>query len=1055
MRSCCVAAVLLCGAPHVAAQLAWNSTGGAACENASLAEFSSCVADCHGSCDPSLFAACDVQFPEGSESLRRFTEPAANRLHPAGADTRWAKASRRHSATCARFIFCEQLLLDIGESSECCGDGECAGDAAMEIYLPGRRFPVGACTTGCARSYYMEFAQECLHEGFLSNNTVVYGQMITTEATCRDGLLRAGAEAFYEANSSVAYVPYGALLLFLLPFAFFSIFIFFGRQLATLFRMLIGGCAMGFFVAWPSIAPYFGGCGIALEGVDVVASCADAPPISPELVVALALAVAVFFQAAFACRQLTNFGNAVQGFSLGIIGVVLILDVLMGGHAQTGDTGWLLLGMYGSLGTAGCLLNVFLPSTINTVASTSIGTYVCCQIFCLVGYFENWFFTFPVSLMAASMGLSGCTTGGCWMYLVCWVGLGVLGCYTQMVSIETESKVDDGDHHGHGFMDRVIYMAHQAMDLFLDMETSMKEHAEFHTKEEMQELADHHAATWAKVATFMSDTCLMIFGLSLFIGMLELWLRGVDFPAFLGLYIVASSLVAILFTLYEMRIHNTATVAARVRQFDIYIWGIFVLIPVSVTGFLMCMSLGLDSDPLGLHDDFVVDALATECAGETCADPRTIFQRHMQAAAFSYMGLTVSACMTSTYVSKHLGGVLYLALKVTKFVAILMIGYGGMLIYIGVILVPPEGEDSFQAGGMYTFLFFIGGLMTLTGLMGICGAYSHHKQGNEARAKQDVANSTADNDDDGDTPAWMATAEEEAEVKKQVKMLKLFCISICFIMALNAAVFVLAGIWAADVETMSDSEWEVINGTGGPLATYCLSVGDVDERGDPSPGCMPTRQEFVHSITSAFQLLMAVGITAIVYMALGLAAGVFVMMQDPGALSHAEELVAKHAKGYLDHITASELRAKHGKEHGLKKVEAVQGVRQHHKKRVRVKKKKDPERERRRREKKERKKRQAEGKPSSEMDNPLAEGAGATFDVEDSSAVATNTSGVVSVPSRSTNPDSSDSDSGSSEYEWHTTDEESGGEDNAADGAAPNGAAAPPNGLTPQKSDDM
>ena len=133
MRSSCVAAaVLLCGAPHVAAQVAWNSTGGAACENASLAEFSSCVADCHGSCDPSLFAACDVQFPEGSESLRRFTEPAANRLHLAGADTRWAKASRRHSATCARFIFCEQLLLDIGESSECCGDGECDGPETPE-----------------------------------------------------------------------------------------------------------------------------------------------------------------------------------------------------------------------------------------------------------------------------------------------------------------------------------------------------------------------------------------------------------------------------------------------------------------------------------------------------------------------------------------------------------------------------------------------------------------------------------------------------------------------------------------------------------------------------------------------------------------------------------------------------------------------------------------------------------------------------------------------------------------------------------------------------------
>eukprot|EP01043_Picozoa_sp_COSAG02_P067757 COSAG02_NODE_11003_length_1813_cov_281.949825_1_plen_375_part_01 len=374
------------------------------------------------------------------------------------------------AALCARTAFCDELMLEVEENEACCplrtpGLNTCEGYG-----------PIETCSVECAASIYMEFSRECLAYGYRANETVPRRQMDETQKICRSNLLRYGAEALY-ANNRLAYIPYGGLLLFIIPLFFFGVFIFFGKQLATMFRMLVGGISVGFAVAWPTISPYMASCEITLDGSDVVTICTDAPELEAKMVIALGLAVLIFFQSAYTCRQIEYFGNAVQGFTLGIIFIVLVLNVMIARDTESqksSESSWLMLGMYLTMGSVFASLNVFLPTGVNILASTMIGTYFCCQIVCIIGYFQNWFSTFPVSVMAASMGVAGCQDGWCWLYVLFWVLVGFVGCTSQLHAVETAEKVEEGEV-AHGCWARIMYVSHHAVALVLDMEASMAE----------------------------------------------------------------------------------------------------------------------------------------------------------------------------------------------------------------------------------------------------------------------------------------------------------------------------------------------------------------------------------------------------------------------------------------------------------------------------------------------------------------------------------------------------------------------------------------------------
>jgi len=374
-----------------------------------------------------------------------------------------------------------------------------------------------------------------------------------------------------------------------------------------------------------------------------------------------------------------------------------------------------------------------------------------------------------------------------------------------------------------------------AFQIVLDLEESMKEHEEHHSEEEMREFAEKHAATMAAVGTAVSDVCLITFGMSLVVSAIEMLYRGVYHG--MVLYLLVNGTVASLFTVYQTQIHNAVTVSERIRKFDHYIWGVIICVPLAVTGFLLSLTLGLDSDPMGLQDDFGVNELK-DIPGEGSAY-RTYFMRHMQTAAAAFAGLAVSSAITSTSIALHLGGVLYLARKMKSFCSVLLIVYGFCVAYAGFAFIP---EEDFSGAGIYTMVGFTGVGMLVTGIVGVCSgqlvaqASRHRGEGDESLRR----------------PPSLGV--------RNTCMLS-FVVLLAVVLAVNIIMFVLAGVWASNIHTSVAQDWQTINLT---MSSYCADSTD--------PDCHLTQEQFVHDVQASFQLAMIVGITTTAYLLVGLAA---------------------------------------------------------------------------------------------------------------------------------------------------------------------------------------
>ena len=127
--------------------------------------------------------------------------------------------------------------------------------------------------------------------------------------------------------------------------------------------------------------------------------------------------------------------------------------------------------------------------------------------------------------------------------------------------------------------------------------------------------------------------------------------------------------------------------------------------------------------------------------------------------------------------------------------------------------------------------------------------------------------------------------------------LKLFCAFLLLIMLTNLLVFVLAGIWASDIQANVQDAWSHINET---MTAFCKDVVL-----EPGEKCHLTPDEFVSDVQASFQLLMSVGVSTSLYMITGFVASVYVSFQDDDALLEGERLVQKHAQEYLDKLASS------------------------------------------------------------------------------------------------------------------------------------------------------
>ena len=189
--------------------------------------------------------------------------------------------------------------------------------------------------------------------------------MQTTADICQGTMLRDGARMIYEAvsGSKTVYLSVGAYVMILPPLVFLLLFVFFGRHLATLFRMLICGGAFALAILWPTLSQFFGVCGLGAEmgGLSKACNVDETQAVTAGTLANIAFSCVVAACASFTSRQKKRVGNGIQGFVLGYIIAMWTTNLWIGGMTQNVDTTWLVFGIQLLFGAGGSVSPKSLP----------------------------------------------------------------------------------------------------------------------------------------------------------------------------------------------------------------------------------------------------------------------------------------------------------------------------------------------------------------------------------------------------------------------------------------------------------------------------------------------------------------------------------------------------------------------------------------------------------------------------------------------------------------------------------------------------------------------
>lgn len=654
-------------------------------------------------------------------------------------------------------------------------------------------------------------------------------------------------------------------------------------QIATLFRMITGFLATFLPLFIPAMLPYVENCQISMVGES---GCGETPSFTAAIFVQLFMSFYGGCLGAYVSKNHPSFGNAVQGFLLAYVLVVQTFDLWVGfvrnEAAQEGSdvsnfVDWLVLLMIAGVGTILAVLNNVVPDVINVIASSFIGIFMSMQIFCVIGLFNNWFFTFQVSVIAMVLGVAGCTVNGCWAFLFGWIFLAFLGIYIQ-VKTGASMKLDKKEAPTR--LDVCLYRVATGFQTLLDLDRALSAASEYHSPEEMEILVAKNAQVYAQVSTFIFDFTLMVCGISAQAGVLELLYRG-DMLENSGRVLLMAlvsgvAITAIALTVYEMRAHGISLQDEpdrRRKAFDLYVWGVMWLVPATITVSMFVWGSALDGDQIGVESIFNVGAFDAPADGtENIRGP------HLKVIGVALLGMTVALMTTMYYVSKHLGGFLYLSINLSKFTALLLTGYGIFATTMGVYYggLHQSSSDEVGGGGLYLLVSIIGVLMVLQSLPGLAASQAIWKE----------------------------------DATKAKKLYKMFAGSLLLTFLLNIAVFIGAGLYVSSIESsLTDEHWKEINAT--------MYQGGQED-------LIMTRAEFIETAKSGFRFLAMLGITSSFYLLVGVVSSAFVGTRSDTVAGHAQQLIDKHMKEYLDNEEAQALREKMGVESLAEKVVHVE-----------------------------------------------------------------------------------------------------------------------------------
>ena len=692
------------------------------------------------------------------------------------------------------------------------------------------------------------------YSDFGANLASMWGQPENCSVTCLTPVCKANCTKPVQPPLS----PTGVLLR-LLPMVSATFVTYFGSKVATVVR--VGS------VFWASAAPSL---------IPIVQTIQAEGTITPTTFVGIGGAFYAGGLGAFAAVKSKATGIVVQGMAVGyVLSSVLqgfAIGLLLQKYPQAeAYLEWITMAFTFAIGGAVGKFALRYEDIISIAATAIMGAYSQLQIFCSLG-FE---FTESLSIGAAMNGTFGCTDWPCQLTLGVAIAYALGGVKNQLNQNKLNKiMAENPDFEGEGKIQQTMVKINKAMTIVFTLNEIAGQLSEHHTEEEMKELVQKNMAIVLQLSTVGTNIgkaaqaprnfCdhkalrvrlsagLLVLSLSCFSGCIEGFANGAwvlsdgsgtmpyltRFAATIGL-IGILCLLLVIFMIQTLRLPHAEQGKRDTRQKLFLLFAAIIMPIVAVCSLIiLVMQEGSPVEVPQIKAAFDADKLPH--------DQQVALQNHLPTVFGTLQGTLITLAFSWTIICKHLGGIIYLAMKFMSMITMTLFICGAGVAFAGYYGIEHSGlavdED---VSTLFLILGIIGTFIGGVALLGIIGMQIYYR------------------------------------VRFLGKIiLRVYSGLIILMLVLNILLFAVVGYYVTQIDVLIDRDWarlqelvadkrEVFaNDTRVSSQYYDVGLGN------------ETKAEFVETAKGSFNILMLVGGLLTLLLLTGFVAAHYLVVTD-------------------------------------------------------------------------------------------------------------------------------------------------------------------------------
>ena len=660
-----------------------------------------------------------------------------------------------------------------------------------------------------------------------SNSTVMGGALVSCETANCTG------------RGETSPLSPSGVLLRLLPMLT-SIFVtYFGTKISTMVRV--------FSVFWASAAPSLFP---VLKVIEVEGG------ITASTFVGIGGAFYAGALGAFAAVKKREMGIMVQGVAVGyVLSSVLqgfVIGLVLEKFPQAQEyLEWITMIFTFALGAVIGKIALKYEDLISVCATAIMGAYAQLQIFCSLG-FE---FSRSLSMQAAMNGTFGCTDWACQLTLIVFILYALGGVRNQFKMNRINTLIaENPDFEGEGKYEQTLVKINKAFAMVFALNDVVREQGKFHTEEELDELLDKNLSIVLQLSTIGTDIGMFVLSLSMFVGVIEGFGTGAfvltdddgntPYLAYFAGALGAIATMTLLLVLFAINTHRLPAVQKGKRHTRMQVFLMFaaMIMPIVAGCSLIVMVLLPDTgvEVPQIRRFFDMETLPVE--------QRLALEGHLPTLFATLQGTLLCLAASWVIVCKHLGGVLYLAMKFLSMITWIIFIVGACVAGGGYWGIEHSGMTmDADISTLFLLLGIVGTFLIAVAILGIAGMKVYYK----------------------------------VRTLGQI-ILRIYSIVMLAMLVLNILLFAVIGYYATQIDALIDEDWAKVEAIvaakkSGVLANHTKLASVLDDTFHNE-----TKDEFVDTVKGNFSILMLTGgVISVVLLSGVLAAHFLVKTNNP------------------------------------------------------------------------------------------------------------------------------------------------------------------------------